>query len=72
MKYTRELTTLVAGPVAILIIGWAPPLVFDAAVGLCALLALYEFLVMGRHKGFHLPIPLCMVLALFILVAFVV
>jgi phosphatidate cytidylyltransferase len=72
MKYTRELTTLVAGPVAILIIGWAPPLVFDAAVGICALLALYEFLVMGRHKGFHLPIPLCMILALFILAAFVV
>lgn len=71
MKYTRELTSLVAGPVAILIIGWAPPLVFDATVAICALLALYEFLILGRHKGFHLPIPLCMAVAIFILAAFV-
>lgn len=71
MKYTRELTTLVAGPVAVVIIGWAHPLVFDAALALCALLALYEFLIMGQRKGFHLPIPLCMTLALFILAAFV-
>lgn len=71
MKYTRELTALVASPLAIWIIGWSHPLVFDATVAICALLALYEFLVLGRRKGFHLPITLCILVAIFILAAFV-
>jgi phosphatidate cytidylyltransferase len=71
MKYTRELTALVASPLAIWIIGWSHPFVFDATVGVCALLALYEFLILGRRKGFHLPLVLCMLVAIFILAAFV-
>ena len=71
MKYTRELTALVASPLAIWIIGWSHPLVFDATVATCALLALYEFLVLGRRKGFHLPIVLCILVAAFILAAFI-
>jgi phosphatidate cytidylyltransferase len=71
MKYTRELTALVASPLAIWIVGWSHPFVFDATVALCALLALYEFLILGRRKGFHLPIVLCMLVATFILAAFV-
>ncbi|HEX7191304.1 MAG TPA: phosphatidate cytidylyltransferase [Thermoanaerobaculia bacterium] len=71
MKYARELTALVASPLAIWIIGWSHPLVFDATVALCALLALYEFLVLGRKKGFHLPITLCIFVAIFILAAFI-
>lgn len=71
MKYARELTALVASPVAIWIIGWSHPLVFDATVALCALLALYEFLILGRKKGFQLPIVLCILVAIFILAAFV-
>jgi phosphatidate cytidylyltransferase len=71
MKYTRELTALIASPLAIWIIGWSHPLVFDATVALCALLALYEFLILGRRKGFHLPVTLCILVAVFILAAFV-
>ncbi|HEX3108120.1 MAG TPA: phosphatidate cytidylyltransferase, partial [Thermoanaerobaculia bacterium] len=71
MKYTRELTALIASPIAVWIIGWSHPLVFDATVALCALLALYEFLILGRRKGFHLPITLCILVAVFILAAFV-
>jgi phosphatidate cytidylyltransferase len=71
MKYTRELTALIASPIAIWIIGWAHPLVFDATVALCALLALYEFLILGRRKGFHLPVALCILVAVFILAAFI-
>jgi len=71
MKYTRELTALIASPLAVWIIGWSHPLVFDATVALCALLALYEFLILGRRKGFHLPITLCILVAVFILAAFV-
>ena len=72
MKYAREITAAVVSPVAIWIIGWSHPLIFDATVSLCALLALYEFLVLGRRKGFQLPIVLCMLVAVFILAAFVV
>jgi phosphatidate cytidylyltransferase len=71
MKYTRELTALIASPIAIWIIGWSHPLVFDATVALCAFLALYEFLILGRRKGFHLPITLCILVAAFILAAFI-
>jgi len=67
----RELTALVAAPLAIWMIGWANPYVFDAAMALVAALALYEFLDLGRHKGYHLPIPLCIVVMLFIIAAFI-
>ncbi|HEX3581164.1 MAG TPA: phosphatidate cytidylyltransferase [Thermoanaerobaculia bacterium] len=71
MKYTRELTALIASPVAIWIVGWSHSLVFDATVTLCALLALHEFLILGRRKGFHLPVVLCILVAIFILAAFI-
>jgi phosphatidate cytidylyltransferase len=70
MKYARELTAVVAAAPAIWIIGWSPALVFDVTISACALLALYELLVLGRKKGFHPPVVLCLVVAAFILVAF--
>lgn len=71
MKYAREVTALVAAVPAVWIIGWSPKAVFDAIVAICALLALYEFLVLGRKKGFHLPFVLSLGVALLILAAFV-
>jgi len=71
MKYTRELTALVASPITIWIIGWSHPYVFDATIFLIALLALYEFLILGRKKGFQLPVALCLLVAAVILAAFV-
>ena len=71
MKYAREMTALIAAPIIIYIIGWSHPLVFDGTIFVCALLALYEFLVLGRKKGFQLPMVLCMIVAAFILAAFV-
>jgi phosphatidate cytidylyltransferase len=71
MKYARELTALVLSPLAIWIIGWSHPYIFDVAVGLCAILALHEFLILGLKKGFHLPVWTCVLVALFILSAFV-
>jgi phosphatidate cytidylyltransferase len=70
-RFTRELTTLVAGPVAIWIIGWAPPLAFDVAIAIVASLALYEFLSLGVRKGYSIPVTLCILVSLFILAAFV-
>jgi phosphatidate cytidylyltransferase len=71
LKYARELTALVLSPLAIWIIGWSHPYVFDVALGLCAILALHEFLILGTKKGFHLPVWTCIAVALFILAAFV-
>jgi phosphatidate cytidylyltransferase len=67
----RELTALVAAPLAVWIVGWAHPYVFDGTMAIVAALALYEFLVLGKRKGFHLPIPLCIVVMLFIIAAFI-
>lgn len=71
MRYAREFTALVGAPIAIWIVGWSHPLVYAAAIALCALLALYEFLILGRRKGYQLPVPLCLIVALMILAAFV-
>jgi phosphatidate cytidylyltransferase len=70
-KYPRELTTLVAAPAAIWIIGWAHPYVFDAAIALVAALALYEFVMLGEHKGYRIPKTLCIAVMLFIIAAFI-
>jgi len=71
MRFARELTALIASPIAIWIIGWSHPLVFAGTIFLVALLALYEFLILGRKKGFQLPIVLCLIVAAFVLTAFV-
>jgi len=71
MKFARELTALVLAPIAIWIIGWSRPGVFNGAIFLCALLALYEFLILGTKKGFRVPVVLCLIIAAFILAAFV-
>jgi phosphatidate cytidylyltransferase len=71
MRYARELSALVLSPLAIYIIGWSQQYVYDAVIGLIAGLALYEFLVLGRRKGYQLPIVLCILVMLFIILAFV-
>ena len=67
----RELTALIATPIAIWIIGWAHAWVYDATIAAIAALALYEFLDLGVRKGFHIPVPICIGAMLFILAAFV-
>src|SRR5438309_3463564 len=67
----RELTALIAAPLAIWVVGWAHPYVFDATMSLCAALALYEFLDLGRQKGYDIPVPLCIAVMLFINAAFI-
>lgn len=72
MRFAREITALIAAPIAIWIIGWSNEYVFDAAVAIVAVLAMYEFLDLGRHKGYELPIPLCIVIMLVLIAAFVI
>jgi phosphatidate cytidylyltransferase len=71
MRFAREITAIVAAPFAIWIVGWADPRVFNVTMALVAALALYEFLVMGRKKGYEVPVVLCIGLMLFTIAAFV-
>lgn len=71
MKYARELTTLVALPFIVWVIGWGHPAVYNVTIGIVAGLALYEFLIMGRKKGYDIPIALCIGIMAFIIAAFV-
>jgi phosphatidate cytidylyltransferase len=72
MRYTRELTSLVGAPIAIWIIGWGHEYVFDGAMALICVLALYEFLALGKAKGYDVSTPLCIGIMLFILAGFIV
>ena len=58
-RFAREATAAVLAPIGIWINGWAHPYVFDATIALIAALALYEFLALGRHKGYAIPVTLC-------------
>lgn len=71
MRFARELTALIASPIAIWIIGWSHEYVFDATIALIAVLAMYEFLALGKHKGYEMPVVLCIAIMLIIISAFV-
>ena len=71
MRFTREITAVIAAPIAIWIIGWSHAHVFNGAIALISVLAMYEFLALGRHKGYEVPIPLCIVIMLIIMAAFI-
>jgi phosphatidate cytidylyltransferase len=72
MRFAREITALVALPAIVWIIGWGHEYVFDAAIAGVCILAMYEFLDLGRHKGYVIPMSLCMAIMLIILAAFIV
>jgi phosphatidate cytidylyltransferase len=72
MRFAREITAAVLAPLVIWLIGWAPDYAYNAAIALIAVLAMYEFLDLGRHKGYQVPIPLCVAIMLVIMAAFVI
>lgn len=71
MRFAREITALVAAPIAIWIIGWGPETVYNATIAIVAVLALYEFLALGKAKGYDVPIILCILIMLVIMAAFI-
>jgi phosphatidate cytidylyltransferase len=71
MRFSRELTALVGAPIIIWIIGWSHVYVFDGTIALVAVLALYEFLDLGKHKGYDVPVALCIGISLIIIAAFI-
>jgi phosphatidate cytidylyltransferase len=71
MRFAREITAVVLTPLLIWIIGWAHPYLFDATIALVSALALYEFLDLGRHKGYDVPVAISIAMMLFIIASFV-
>lgn len=71
MRFAREITALIAAPIAIWIVGWGHPYIFDGAVALIAVLAMLEFLNLGTRKGYGIPIALCVGIMLVIMAAFI-
>jgi phosphatidate cytidylyltransferase len=71
MRFAREITAAIAAPIAIWIVGWGPLWLFNLTIALVGVLAMYEFLSLGRKKGFELPIPLCIGIMLIIMAAFI-
>ncbi|HUP50058.1 MAG TPA: phosphatidate cytidylyltransferase [Thermoanaerobaculia bacterium] len=70
-RYSRELTAVVLSPFIIWLVFWGPDWVFSPVVALVSLLALYEFLILGRCKGYEMPVFLCLAVAFLIIAAFV-
>jgi len=70
-RFAREITAAILSPIAIWIIGWAPNPLFDVVIGIIGTLALYEFLVLGKRKGYTVPIVICIAAMLFIVAAFI-
>lgn len=71
MRFAREITAAVLSPLVIWIIGWSHQYVFDATIAVVCVLAMYEFLSLGRHKGYHVPVVLCIAIMLIIMAAFI-
>ncbi|HEX6639517.1 MAG TPA: phosphatidate cytidylyltransferase, partial [Thermoanaerobaculia bacterium] len=71
MRFARELTALVAAPAAIWITGWGPVWLFNATMAIICVLAMYEFLALGKAKGYDVPTVLCIAIMLIIMGAFI-
>lgn len=71
MRFAREITAVIAAPIIIWIIGWGPIPVFNATIALVAILALHEFLSLGKAKGYDVPIILCILIMLVLIAAFI-
>lgn len=70
-RHARELTAAVGAPFTVWVVFWSPQPAFNATAAIISLLALHEFLTLGRRKGYDVPIFLCMGIALVIIAAFV-
>ena len=71
MRFARETTAAIAAPITVWIVGWSHEYVFDAAIAAIAVLAMHEFLTLGRKKGYDVPIVLCIAIMLIIMAAFI-
>src|SRR5215212_11127187 len=71
MRFSREITAAIGAPVVIWLIGWSHEYVFDAVMAVVAVLALLEFINLGKHKGYDIPLVLCVIIVVIIMLAFI-
>ncbi len=71
MRFAREITSIVLAPFAIWVIGWSHEYVFNAVIAAVAILAMLEFINLGKAKGYHIAPLLCTVVMLIIIGGFV-
>lgn len=72
MRFSREITAAIAAPIVIWLIGWSHEYVFDAVIAGVAVLTLIEFVNLGKHKGYDIPLALCIANVIIIVAAFIV
>lgn len=71
MRFSREITAAIGAPFVIWLIGWSHEYVFDAVIAAVAVLAMIEFINLGKAKGYHIPLALCVVIMIIIMSAFI-
>ena len=71
MRFSREITAAIGAPFVIWLIGWSHQYVFDAVIAIVAILAMVEFINLGKHKGYDIPLALCIVITVIIMAAFI-
>ena len=71
MRFSRELTALVAAPALVWVVGWGHDYIFNAVIAIICVLAMVEFLALGKAKGYDVPVVLCIAIMLVIMGAFV-
>ncbi|HEY0370382.1 MAG TPA: phosphatidate cytidylyltransferase [Thermoanaerobaculia bacterium] len=71
MRFTREITSFALAPFVIWIIGWSHEYVFNVVIAIVAVLAMLEFINLGKAKGYHIAPGLCIVVMLIIIAAFI-
>lgn len=69
-RFQRELTSVVALPLLIWIVGWAHDAVYACLIVLISIVALHEFLTFGERKGYPVHKVFSIVLMLFLLSTF--
>lgn len=71
MRFSREITAAIGAPFVIWLIGWSHEYVFDAVIAAVAVLAMIEFINLGKAKGYQIPLALCVVIMIIIMAAFI-
>jgi phosphatidate cytidylyltransferase len=71
MRFSREITAAIGAPFVIWLIGWSHAYVFNAVIAIVAVLTLIEFVNLGKHKGYDIPLVLCAIIVVIIMAAFI-
>lgn len=71
MRFTREITAFAFAPFIIWLIGWGHEYLFNGVIALVSVLAMLEFINLGKAKGYHIAPVLCIVVMLIIMGGFV-